>query len=162
MARLLDTQAVHTRDRRLTARLHYARFPFHKTVEDFDFEFQPSIDPKLVADLATLRFVAENRPILFLGQPGCGKTIFGDSVIAAAILDRLMHNAVVFNIKGPSWRLREHHGLEIATTTNPRHPPTARQNPASRDAKSDDRQTRLPLIAHTLVIPCQYDQDITP
>jgi DNA replication protein DnaC len=42
--------------------------------------------------------------------------IFGDSVVAAAILDRLMHNAVVFNIRGPSWRLREHHGLEIATT----------------------------------------------
>ena len=53
------------------------------------------------------------------GLPDWGD-IFGDSVIAAAILDRLMHNAVVFNIKGPSWRLREHHGLEIATTTNPR------------------------------------------
>ena len=74
LARLLDEQAVHTRDRRLAARLRYAKFPFHKTVADFDFEFQPSIDPKLVADLATLRFIEENRPILFLGQPGCGKT----------------------------------------------------------------------------------------
>jgi hypothetical protein len=27
-----------------------------------------------------------------------------------------MHNAVVFNIKGPSWRLREHHGLTTAIT----------------------------------------------
>ena len=53
------------------------------------------------------------------GLPDWGD-IFGDSVIAAAILDRLMHNAVVFNIRGPSWRMREHHGLEIATTTNPR------------------------------------------
>ena len=53
------------------------------------------------------------------GLPDWGD-IFGDSVIAAAILDRLMHNAVVFNIRGPSWRLKEHHGLEIATTTNPR------------------------------------------
>jgi len=49
------------------------------------------------------------------GLPDWGE-IFGDSVVAAAILDRLMHNAVVFNIRGPSWRLREHHGLEIATT----------------------------------------------
>ncbi len=47
------------------------------------------------------------------GLPDWGD-IFGDSVIAAAILDRLMHNAVVFNIKGPghspasgrTWRLR--------------------------------------------------------
>jgi IstB-like ATP binding protein len=55
-------------NRRLAARLRYARFPFRKTIEDFDFEFQPSIDRKLVEDLATLRFIEENRPILFLGQ----------------------------------------------------------------------------------------------
>jgi DNA replication protein DnaC len=40
--------------------------------------------------------------------------IFGDPVVAAATLDRLMHNAVVF--KGPSWPMREHHALEQATT----------------------------------------------
>ena len=50
------------------------------------------------------------------GLPDWG-TIFGDTVVAAAVLDRLMHNAIVFNIKGPSWRLREHNGLEIAATT---------------------------------------------
>ena len=49
-----------------------------------------------------------------LPVPGDWGDIFGDSVIAAAILDRLMHNAVVFNIRGPNWRLKEHHGLEIA------------------------------------------------
>ena len=69
--------------------------------------------------------------------PGDWGDIFGDPVIAAAILDRLMHNAVVLNIKGPSWRLREHHGLEIATTLTP--PPTARQNP--------HHATRIPMIA---------------
>ena len=51
------------------------------------------------------------------GLPDWGE-IFGDTVVAAAILDRLMHNAVVFNIKGPSWRLREHQAL-TATTTDP-------------------------------------------
>ena len=49
------------------------------------------------------------------GLPEWGE-IFGDPVVAAAILDRLMHNAVVFNIKGPSWRMREHHALEQAAT----------------------------------------------
>lgn len=49
------------------------------------------------------------------GLPAWGQ-IFGDAVVAAAILDRLMHKAIVFNIRGPSWRLREHNGLEIATT----------------------------------------------
>lgn len=214
LAELVGDQASATRDRRMAARLRYARFPFRRTIGEFDFEFQPGIDRKLVEDLATLRFVGEGRPVLFLGQPGCGKThlavalaikvveagwrgyfttaddmtrvllqarregnwksklknytaptvlviddvgllpmtdrdeagaffhvvntryekrlptlvttnrglpdwghIFGDPVVAAAILDRLMHNAVVFNITGPSWRLREHQALATATTT---------------------------------------------
>jgi DNA replication protein DnaC len=213
LARLVAEQATADRNRRLAARLRYARFPYRRTIADFDYEFQPSVDRKLMEDLATLRFIDENRPILFLGQPGCGKThlavalatlaveagyrgyfttadnlartlvrasiegnlaskmkaftaptvlviddvgllpiggteaaavffhvvntryekghptivttnrglpdwgvIFGDAVVAAAVLDRLMHNAIVFNIKGPSWRLREHNGLEIAST----------------------------------------------
>jgi hypothetical protein len=37
--------------------------------------------------------------------------------VAAAILDRLMHRAIVFNIKGPSWRMREHQALATAATT---------------------------------------------
>ena len=213
LARLVAIGATADRDRRRAARMRYARFPFHRRVADFDFDFQPSIDPKLDADLATLRFIDEQRPILFLGQPGGGKThlavalaiaaveagyrgyfttgdamvktllradhdgtaatkikaytaptvlviddvglirlktpaeaawfsevvntryqkghptlvttnrglpdwgeILGDTVIAAAILDPLMHNAIVFNIRGPSWRPREHDSLQIATT----------------------------------------------
>jgi len=60
----------------------------------------------------------KNHPTLVTtnrGLPDWGQ-IFGDPVVAAAILDRLMHNAVVFNIKGPSWRLREHQALTTATT----------------------------------------------
>jgi DNA replication protein DnaC len=44
------------------------------------------------------------------GLPAWGE-LFGDPVVAAAILDRLLHRAVVINIKGPSWRLREHQVL---------------------------------------------------
>ncbi len=74
LARVIAEQTSATTNRRLAARLRYARFPFRRSVEDFDFDFQPSIDRKLVTDLTTLRFIGENRPILFLGQPGCGKT----------------------------------------------------------------------------------------
>ena len=59
LARLVAVQATADRDRRLTARMRYARFPFHRRIADFDFEFQPSIDPKLVEDLTTLRFIDE-------------------------------------------------------------------------------------------------------
>jgi DNA replication protein DnaC len=210
LAKVVAEQAAATQNRRLAARLRYARFPFRRTLADFDFSFQPSIDKKLIEDLATLRFIEERRPVVFLGQPGCGKThlavalatlaveagyrgyfttaddmvrrllhaerdgdfvhklrtytapsvlvvddvgllpvgadgarvffnvtnaryenghptlattnrglpawgeVFGDAVVASAILDRLMHRAVVFNIKGPSWRMREHQALAEA------------------------------------------------
>jgi hypothetical protein len=74
LAHVIGEQATATTNRRLAARLRFARFPFRRTIEDFEFSFQPSVDRKLVADLASLRFIGENRPILFLGQPGCGKT----------------------------------------------------------------------------------------
>lgn len=74
LARLVAEQATADRNRRLAARLRYARFPYRRRIEDFDYEFQPSVDRKLVEDLATLRFIDENQPSLFLGQPGCGKT----------------------------------------------------------------------------------------
>jgi len=207
LAELVAAEAAATRNRRMAARLRFAHFPTRRTLEEFDFDFQPSVDRKLIQDLASLRFVVEGRPLLLLGQPGCGKShlgialatlaveagyrgyftsaadlvatiagayadgsfptkirtytgpsvlviddvgltpldraagnaffqvvnrrydnnsttivttnrglpawgeLFGDPVVAAAILDRLLHRAVVINIKGPSWRLREHQGL---------------------------------------------------
>ena len=43
-----------------------AAFPFRKTLEDFDFSFNDSIDKDYIMDLATLRFVEDNKNILFL------------------------------------------------------------------------------------------------
>jgi len=208
LAALVAEETAATRQRRLNARLRFAHFPYRKTIDDFDFEFQPSVDPNIVADLTALDFVEAGHPILLLGQPGCGKThlavalgiaaveagyrgyfttatdmtktivaaytdgthhnkirtytgpsvlviddvgitpfdrneanaffqivnrryenrsativttnrglpawaeLFGgDNVVAAAILDRLLDNATVINIRGQSWRLREHQAL---------------------------------------------------
>ena len=55
-------------------RITMARFPFQKTLESFDFKFQPSIDPKLVRELATGRYIQSGDNVLFLGPPGVGKT----------------------------------------------------------------------------------------
>lgn len=208
LAALVAEEATATRQRRLNARLRFAHFPARRAIEEFDFDFQPSIDRALIDDLAALDFVRAGTPILLLGKPGCGKThlavslgiraveagyrgyfttatdmvaamttayadgtfttkmrtytgpsvlviddvgitpfdraqanaffqvvnrryenrsativttnrgltawaeLFGgDSVVAAAILDRLLDGAAVINIKGPSWRLREHQAL---------------------------------------------------
>ena len=85
LARLVAEQATADRDRRLAARLRYARFPYRRSINDFDYEFQPSVDRKLVEDLATLRFIDENRPILLLGQPGCGKTHLAVALATIAV-----------------------------------------------------------------------------
>jgi DNA replication protein DnaC len=208
LAKVVSCEVDATRQRRLSARLRFAHFPFRKTLEEFDFDFVPSIDPKVVFDLAELDFVRDGHPVLLLGRPGCGKShigialgikaveagyrgyftgatdmtkalvsawadgsfnqkirtytgpsvlviddvgitpfdrseanaffqvvnrryenrsativttnrglpswgeLFGgDTVVAAAILDRLLEKAKVINIKGPSWRLREHEAL---------------------------------------------------
>src|SRR5499427_4607844 len=55
-------------------RITMARFPFHKTLESFDFKFQPSIDVKVIKELTTGRFIANADNVLLLGPPGVGKT----------------------------------------------------------------------------------------
>jgi DNA replication protein DnaC len=58
----------------LAMRIAMARFPFQKTLESFDFKFQPSIDPKLIRELATGRYIEGGDNVLLLGAPGVGQT----------------------------------------------------------------------------------------
>ena len=51
-----------------------AGFPFKRTLEEFDFDFQPSINKKEIMDLATLRFIEEKKNVLLVGSSGVGKT----------------------------------------------------------------------------------------
>lgn len=200
----LIQEAVSAQDSRIVnGRIKAAHFPYLKTLDQFDFTFQPSVSRQKIADLATLRFVENHENVLLLGPPGVGKThlaialalkacaagyrvlfttladlvaqlhaaladrslaarlkalsrvalliidevgyvpldktgadhlfqviarryetgsiiltsnkaftewgnlLGGDSVVASAVLDRLLHHSMVFNIKGESYRLRE-------------------------------------------------------
>jgi DNA replication protein DnaC len=200
---LLDIEVIATKARRTRGRLRFAHYPVHKTLSEFDFDFQPSLDRKLIAELSTLRFVEEKRNLILLGPPGVGKShlaialgvaatevgyrtyftsasdmvaslqsahlegssryrmrtytgpsvlvidelgylpldqawanwifevvsrryekgsviltsnrgfsdwgqVFADSVVATAIVDRLLHSATVLNIRGRSYRMRAH------------------------------------------------------
>jgi DNA replication protein DnaC len=199
---VLTSEISGKHERNTTMRIAMAHFPFVKTLESFDFKFQPSLDAKVVRELATCRFVGNADNVLLLGPPGVGKThlavalgvkacsagyrtlfvsaatllatlskaqnenrleeklkaltqpkllivdeigylpldraganllfqliarryergsiiitsnqsltgwgeVFGDAIIATAILDRLLHHSTTLNIKGESYRLKE-------------------------------------------------------
>ena len=58
----------------IEARLRQARLPWVKTLDQFDFDFQPSLDRRLVRELAGLSFVERAHNVILLGPPGVGKT----------------------------------------------------------------------------------------
>jgi DNA replication protein DnaC len=72
--RLLATEIEARSARDIAMKTKLAHFPATKTLEDFDFAFQPSISERQIRELATLRFVAQGENVLLLGPPGVGKT----------------------------------------------------------------------------------------
>lgn len=199
---LVSEEVAYKERKSIQNRIKSAKFPILKSLKDFDYAFQPSVDRKKLEELANLRFIDNKENILFLGPPGVGKThlatglgvracesgysvlfvtlsdmistlmasmadnsfpsklrtfiqpsllivdeigylpvskeganflfqvvakryetgsiiltsnksfahwgeILGDSVIASAVLDRLLHHSTVFNVRGDSYRLKE-------------------------------------------------------
>lgn len=74
LARLADEELAAKMDRSVNVRIHKARLPMLRTLEGFDFSFQPSLSPARVRELGALSFVQRAENILFVGQPGVGKT----------------------------------------------------------------------------------------
>lgn len=74
LATLVAAQLAARMDRSFRERLNRARFPALKTLEAFDFSFQPTLDETHVRTLAELTFLSQTENVLCVGPPGVGKT----------------------------------------------------------------------------------------
>lgn len=86
-----ETEARHRRGVELN--LQFAKLPVRKRLGDFDYSAQPGVDRRLIEEMATGRFLAEGRNILFLGPPGVGKTHLA---IGLAVMTAEMGHRVYF------------------------------------------------------------------
>ncbi len=66
---VLSEEVSSKAEKNVTMRTHLARFPFVKTLESFDWSYQPSLDKKQLQTLATCRFVEAGENVILLGPP---------------------------------------------------------------------------------------------
>ena len=82
---LVQDELAVREDRLRSRRVKAAGFRELKTLDDFDWSFNPSINKRQVLELATCRFVREKRDVLWLGPPGVGKSFLVQAVGYQAI-----------------------------------------------------------------------------
>jgi DNA replication protein DnaC len=83
---LCEREIARKDHRRIDMALKLAHFPAVKELAGFDFDAQPSVDPKQIRDLAAARWIANGENVLLLGPPGVGKTHLGIALGREAIL----------------------------------------------------------------------------
>lgn len=82
---LCQAEIARKDQRRIAMAMSIAKFPFVRTLEGFEFEAQPSLDPGQIRELATCRWVANGDTLLLLGPPGVGKTHLAVALGRAAV-----------------------------------------------------------------------------
>jgi DNA replication protein DnaC len=85
LERLLAVEVAAAETRRQASLARFACLPAPWRLADFDFDAQPGVDPKLIAELATLRFVEDKGNLLLIGPPGVGKTMLAVGLGHAAV-----------------------------------------------------------------------------
>jgi len=71
---LLEEEVAQKEQRRIETALKISGLPFIKSIDEFDFTFQPKLDRQKVMSLFDLTFIRQKGNVIFLGPPGVGKT----------------------------------------------------------------------------------------
>src|SRR5690349_16973339 len=74
LIRLLSDEASRRDAKHLDQRVRRASFDSHRTLEDFDFQFNPDVPKARIIDLATCAFVERRENVLLVGRTGTGKS----------------------------------------------------------------------------------------
>lgn len=82
---LLEDEVNRRNDNRRSRLYRKAHLPFEKDLTDFDFAFQPSIKKQEIIELSTCRFIEQRANLLFIGQPGTGKTHLSVALALSAL-----------------------------------------------------------------------------
>ena len=82
---ILQDEMLVRQQRRIARRVKAAAFREHKTLEDFDWRFNPTIKRKAFTDLAACHFVRDARDVLLVGPPGVGKSHLAQAIGHEAI-----------------------------------------------------------------------------
>ena len=86
----LTRQEIAFRDERARRiNIVVSSFPYVKTIDDFDFNYQPTVNKNQILDLKTLRFMHEHSNIIFMGSPGTGKTHLATAIGVEAASQRI-------------------------------------------------------------------------
>lgn len=71
---MVQMEMKYREDLAIVSCVKVVNFPFQRSLQDFNFSFQPSLDRKKIEDLATLRFIENCENIIICETPGVGKT----------------------------------------------------------------------------------------
>ena len=86
---LTDAEIAFRDERARKINIMVSSLPYHKTIADFDFSYQPTIDKAKILDLISLRFIDKKSNIIFVGSPGVGKTHLATSIGIEAASQRI-------------------------------------------------------------------------
>ena len=83
---LLEDEKNNRQENSYRKRYSKAKLKAQKRIEDFDFSFQPSVDKRIINDCSTCQFIESRENIVFIGNPGTGKTHLAIGIALKALL----------------------------------------------------------------------------